>query len=345
MVSKNGGSDVTLEKAYEQGLLTEKTWKLSITTTSKPKPHFMRKKADNATTGGIMKKIAFFFAGIILLGTICGCSASKKPQNTEPEKLINSPAPVEEETLDQIEKAYKSQFKKEFKLRWYDGETPSAQAYYCGNDNGYDILIFDESQGGLADVTGSVKICGEVEFDHVNANTSLYAYKDGEFIKLADAYNEGLVTKEGLEDASNIYSDAREGKITIETVPTVPHLAPGDKALDDAIITAFCTETGTDREMSSRIQVRHYLQMEDLYAVYVDGPWEYTQAIRTVTLSRNYKFTFPTGQKLYLYRNGEICALEDVEIRNFVTIYEIDALWQYHKEHSPKYDNDNLVTE
>lgn len=287
---------------------------------------------------------------LLLIGLFAGCAHSgNKQDDKDSEKLLNYPAPVSEKKIEKIEKDYAKKFKKEFKLRWSTEKEPKGEAFYCGHDNGYDILVFTPELDSSLSISGSkefsVKIGGDVEFAHLNGETELYAHKDGEFIKLADAYEDGLITKEALEEASKLHSEAVEHKLTMETEPTISTEPSDDIQLDAKILRAYCNETGTDTGYILQMQVWHYFQYNDLYAVYVDGPWEYTQAIRTVTLSRNYKFTFPTGQKLYLYRNGEICALEDVEIRNFVTIYEIDALWQYHKEHSPKYDNDNLVSE
>ena len=93
------------------------------------------------------------------------------------------------------------------------------------------------------------------------------------------------------------------------------------------------------------LQVRHYAQVDDLYAFYVDGLWDYTQAIRRVTLFEKFYFIFPTGQKMYLYRNGRICALDDAEQEEFATLKEIHALWVHYDEKVNSRYQDGSVTE
>ena len=70
----------------------------------------------------------------------------------------------------------------------------------------------------------------------------------------------------------------------------------------------------------------------------------YTDNIRTVTLYNKYRFTFPNGQKMYLFRNNQICTLDDAETKSFATIEEIDALWRYYNENAGDRYGDNVAS-
>jgi hypothetical protein len=291
-----------------------------------------------------MKKLAILLTMLLLIGLFAGCAHSgNKQDDKDSEKLLNYPAPVSEKKIEKIEKDYAKKFDKEFKLRWTSENEPYGDAFYCGSDSGYDILVFRPNPGGLGSAGVSVFIGGDVEFPQMNSQSSLYAYQDGEFIKLADAYEDGLITKEGLQEASEQYKNGLELKYDF---PSISEGAPENSELDDAILKAYCELNNIDLIASVKeLQVRHYAQVDDLYAFYVDGLWDYTQAIRRVTLFEKFHFIFPTGQKMYLYRNGRICALDDAEQEEFATLKEIHALWVHYDEKVNSRYQDGSVTE
>lgn len=291
-----------------------------------------------------MKKIAILLTILLFVGLFAGCAHSGNNQDDkDSEKLVNYPAPVAEEKIEKIEKDYTKKFGKEFKLRWNSENEPHGEAFYCGSDSGYDILVFRPNSDGLVSYGVSVFIGGEVEFPQMTAKSSLYAYQDGEFIKLADAYEDGLITKEGLQEAAVQYKNGLEQK---HVYPSLNEGAPEDPELDDAIIKAYCELNRVDLMTGAKeMQVRHYAQVDDLYAFFVDGPWDYTQAIRKVRLFDRFLFIFPTGQKMYLYRNGRICALDDAEQEEFATLKEIQVLWVHYDEKVNSRYQDGLVTE
>ena len=287
-----------------------------------------------------MRKMVILLATVLLLCIFAGCTHSgnmRKDDDTG--KIVHYPAAVTEEKIQKIEKAYEAKFKKEFKLRWNSENDPDGEAFYCGSENGYDIIVFVPGGNGSLSMSGgvSVYIGGDVEFPNMNAQSSLYAYNDGDFIKLSDAYEEGLITKEGLEEAAENYKSALDMRTEFHGVN---ESLSEDPELDKAIIKAYCGLINKDETYEKEFHVRHYVQIEDLYAVYIDGPMDYTQAFRTVLLFNKYNFIFPTGQKMYLYRDGEICALDDAETLEFATLKEIQSLWvHYNEKDNSRYQN------
>lgn len=98
--------------------------------------------------------------------------------------------------------------------------------------------------------------------------------------------------------------------------------------LDIAIMQAYCKFHDIDYETNMPgIKVRYFGQYEDVYAVYFDG-MSYTAAMRDVIVY-GYKFVFNSGQKMYIYRDGEICALDDVEMNGFISE---DMVARIHKD-------------
>ena len=92
----------------------------------------------------------------------------------------------------EIETAWSKQLDRPFE-QWFDSSTFRGVRYY-GEYNGYHIL-FDDT-GIRMMVYGGTTIAGE-EFEH-STPFDLYAYKDGVFLTLAEAYEQGLISKEQI---------------------------------------------------------------------------------------------------------------------------------------------------
>lgn len=159
-----------------------------------------------------------------------------------------------------------------------------------------------------------------------------------------------LVSESGGEGQPDATQNSIVPKETLPnvTLPSKPTLGANDSAdpkLDAAILKAYCDLTDSNfLTEGSEMQVRHYTKIGDLYSVYVDGPWMYTQAIRNVTVY-GCKFVFPNGQHMYLYRDGQICAVDDAETENFATKNEIRALWAVYQEKNGNRYGNGSVTE
>ena len=290
-----------------------------------------------------MKKLALILAIVTLLGAFSGCG---KRDEADTGVLFNSPEPVSEKDRNQIQ----ADFEKEFDQKcptWFSVKNYGGGISYLGSYHGYAIVL--HNQNNLVDVPYqySVKLNGEVEFKYLNRGAKLYAYKDGVFINLADAYSDGLVTKGDLEAAAIAHSQSIEEvlqnkKEELENITLQPDMIPDDPWFDSKIINAYCDYTNSG-SVKDQLRVRYFVRFGDLYAVYIDGPMMYTDNIRGVTLYNKYRFTFPNGQKMYLFRNNQICTLDDSETEAFATIEEIDALWRYYNENVGDRYGDNVV--
>ena len=167
---------------------------------------------------------------------------------------------------------------------------------------------------------------------------------------LIGCHPSNLITGSGGEGQPDATQNSTVPKETLPnvTLPSKPTLGANDTAdpqLDAAILKAYCDLAGRNYLMEGgEMQVRHYTKIGSLYAVYVDGPWMYTQAIRNATVY-GCKFVFPNGQRMYLYRNGRICALDDAEQEEFATLKEIHALWVHYDEQVNSRYQDGSVTE
>jgi len=98
----------------------------------------------------------------------------------------------------EIEYWYKRQFEVELGLWadeigvWYEGRTR-----YYGTENGY-IILFKLENVLLGNETGQT-IAG-YRFKNGNGRIlNFYAYKDGKFIELEDAYEQGLISKDMIK--------------------------------------------------------------------------------------------------------------------------------------------------
>lgn len=94
---------------------------------------------------------------------------------------------------------------------------------------------------------------------------------------------------------------------TEEGLPPTP-----EKALE--IKQAYIRRTGADDYTVDDLTLRSVWCEDGIYAVYVDGPFGYTQAVRDVVIGEYgnmFLFTFQDGQRLYIYKDDSIYTLEE----------------------------------
>ena len=291
-----------------------------------------------------MKKLALLLAIVTLLGIFSGCDK----HDADDGNMISCPERISEKYRDQIT----ADFEKEFDQKcptWFSVKNYGGGISYLGSYNGYAIVLYNQKNMLDTSYQYSMKIKGEVEFKYLNRGARLYAYKDGEFTNLAEAYDKGYVTKQDLITAANAHEKAIEQVSQIkkeesENVSLQPDIIPDDPWFDSKIINAYCDYTNSGN-VKDQLRVRYFVRFGDLYALYVDGPMMYIDNIRTVTLYNKYRFTFPNGQKMYLFRNNQICTLDDAETKSFATIEEIDALWRYYNENAGDRYGDDVVSQ
>lgn len=142
-----------------------------------------------------MKKyILIICAAVLLIGTLLVCTV--QPSQYVPGLLRRNA----------MEKAWLEQEKYEMGI-WFDGSEESkhlGNLCYYGRYQGYDVIFMETMLQVL-----SGKGIGEEEFHH-NTSFVLYAYKNGEFIELEDAYEQGLISDRSLARIAKKHSKYEE---------------------------------------------------------------------------------------------------------------------------------------
>lgn len=142
-----------------------------------------------------MKKyILIICVAVLLIGTLLVCTV--QPSQYVPSLLRRSA----------IEKAWLEQEDYEMGI-WFDESEESkhlGNLCYYGRYQGYDIVFMRTM---LAVISG--KKIGNEEFHH-SSGFVLYAYKNGEFIELEDAYAQGLISDRSLARIAKKHSKYEE---------------------------------------------------------------------------------------------------------------------------------------
>ena len=157
-----------------------------------------------------MKKwISLWIFALLACLLLCGCQ--KAPEYVPP---------IPEEELRDLEAAYIQNFGKE--IQWYNERTQMGNTVYCGSDNGYVILIdktTKSSSGSGGQSSSTLQVFGGsslysrtfdegVVFEPINSSTQFFAYKDGVFSDLKEIYQAGLISKEVMIEATQIYKNS-----------------------------------------------------------------------------------------------------------------------------------------
>ena len=126
-----------------------------------------------------MKKVCWFLIVVLLLGCFSGCHQGPEAYG----EALSSRQEAD------IEHAYEEQF----------GVTISSEWRYYGTENGYAFVFVK----GVLTTYYTVEI-GSKLF-RSGQSFELLAYKDGTFVELKDAYEQGYVSLEAIEHAHLIH--------------------------------------------------------------------------------------------------------------------------------------------
>lgn len=141
-----------------------------------------------------MKKAIIVIAVFLLFGLTMGLINSQ---------IIYSPAPISRAKRDQLDADFAKVFT-EYVPDWCTEDNIYGDCRILGEENGY---IFFFYWGGMRPQAIETKAIGGVEFSHM-MYFSFYVYKDGEFISVEKAYEQGLISREGLVAAQKYHLDA-----------------------------------------------------------------------------------------------------------------------------------------
>lgn len=145
------------------------------------------------------------------------------------------------------------------------------------------------------------------------AESNVFVYENGKVTPIFEAYENGSVTKSDVAFAHErhlAYSQAILGGK--EEVPPPAKLKIATSAnLPEDLVREIVWEyiAGADEgELDYTYSVRCFGKFGEAYAVMIDGPFMYTQAMRTEVIA-GYTFTFPDGQRMYIYKEGNFYTL------------------------------------
>ena len=144
-----------------------------------------------------MKKICWFLTLVLLLGCFAGCQEAPAAQRS----IENEDGTLSDWMKEETEAAYQKQFG--VRLGWPEDPADDDVRYY-GTENGY-VFIFVR---GVFQNVGRVEIAGRT-FTY-DKHFHLYAYRDGKFIALKDAFEQGLVSESAVDNARKIHLDYKK---------------------------------------------------------------------------------------------------------------------------------------
>ena len=95
------------------------------------------------------------------------------------------------------------------------------------------------------------------------------------------------------------------------------------EAVRTEMIDAYLEYVGLVLEKDSQqyqsMSIRAYGIFEDAYAVFMDGPFMYAQAVEPEVVNDQLLFTRGDSQKIYIYWNGQFYTLQEAHDRQIVT--------------------------
>lgn len=277
-----------------------------------------------------MKKIIAVLCFAVLLFT--GCEAAVPTQNstTTLAGVVTSPATTGETVLwkQEIEEAWYAAHNAELGP-WYtaaDGEVDDGVRHY-GTYDGYDVIYLPTFDDAITQ-----KQIGNVVFKN-NYTFELYAYRDGLFYDLKQAYEEGLLNDVMLQQIAQIHAQFQTGLF-----PTLDEeVISGDVAarMKAAFLRQYVKEDGWSEK---DLTIISYGEYDGAYVAFISGIFDYTQAFTSEKVG-DLTFHYHTGQKLLVFYDDELMQLTDAYKRGILTD---DSLLSLHKRF---HKDDSLVTE
>jgi len=198
--------------------------------------------------------------------------------------------------------------------RFFNEENFKIYRYY-GKRNGKIFLSekYDYDYPGIFEIAG-------YKFLIDNGAKEVLVYADGEFTELTEAYEKGIVSKDDVafvHGRTMAYAEYfREGlseiappaRLKIGTPYKDSPITLPEELQREIVWEYICDSARLEEELLSSYAVRCYGASGDAYAVMIDGPYMYTQAIRSEVVAE-YTFTFSDGQRMYVYKGGEFYSL------------------------------------
>ena len=146
-----------------------------------------------------MKKVIIITAVLLVIAVALVVGLTVGASDND---IVYSPAPISQELRNQLDADFARIFIDSYTPEWYTEAFPYDNCRIYGEENGYFLFFFT---GGMRMATVVTENIGGVEF-YNPMPFSLYAYKDGVFINIEYAYEQGLISKEALLKAQEYHN-------------------------------------------------------------------------------------------------------------------------------------------
>ena len=268
-----------------------------------------------------MKKLAILLTIALLLGTFAGCQPSQRQPALDAGTATTAPAQQTEETeTSEPTETDPPQTKPRDPNKIYS----SAQITEFYSDHEI-IVIIDKSWYDKAYTAEDFSEFGCIDVKDISEEEDYKSMLQSQYRTLLLTLQEE--SKQNVLDCIKIL-ELREDMYFVDVKRILPVGDSPDALLEAGIRKAYCDLINQDyKTLGHKLKVNYWGQYGDVYAVYVDGPFGYTAAMRNVTVY-GYKFVFSSGQKMYIYRDGELCALDDVEANAFISKDIVARIYQ-----------------
>ena len=153
-----------------------------------------------------MKKALMIVTAVVLLAVLAVVVTVVFMGRDTGKDIVNSPAPISLQLRDQLDDDFSGYFQDTYVPNWYSTDNIYGYCRIYGYENGYILFFFSGGMRPAVEVTADI---GGVEF-YNSMPFSFYAYKDGEFIKIEEAFEQGLISRETLIKAQEYHKRCLE---------------------------------------------------------------------------------------------------------------------------------------
>ena len=274
----------------------------------------------------VTKTISLIMVLILLISALSACGDQNSKTLSEKKKQEINAAWMEKENE---------------KLVWCDlDEVQYYGVRYYGDFNGYTIIFKYYTSTLTSD---GLRVIAGYEFRHPQ-QFQIYAYKDGEFHTLGDAYQNGWLTDGQIEEIYNVHWYEYEKEINpsfyanYESLKGVKepasYVPPVPTELLQAVEDKWFEEFGYEIKWRD-IEKRHYDGagfygfIGQCFVIFIET--NTIQDANNILTIGEYKFSNPNNFVIFLYKDGEFHTLQEGYEKGWLKDSELKLIWESHK--------------
>ncbi len=215
--------------------------------------------------------------------------------------------------------------------RFFNEEKFEEYQYY-GKINGKAVIATENPSHYGRVSTGEI---AGYKFVLKGIETYILIYSDGKVTELSEAFKQNLISENEIaviHERHNAYFYYFAGGRKEEPIPEELQIMEYDEEYTSPIelnnneIREIVWEyIDSDKELNNFFGVKCYGKFDGAYAVMIDGPFMYTQELRSETVA-GYTFSFNSSKKLYIYNEGIFHSLVEAYERGIITKENVAAI-------------------